>query len=308
MKIGIGIGDIASRPAEMSDLAAQAKRAEDAGFASVWLANIFGADALTAATVVGVATQRIAIGTGVVPTYPRHPFAMAQQAATVSAACGNRFTLGIGLSHQIVIENMLGMSYAKSYSHMKEYLAVLAPLIREGKVQHQGELYKVSCMLKVPGATPCPILIAALAPKMLALAGSVADGTITWMTGPKTLAEHIVPSIRKAAQEAGRPAPRIVAGLPITVTDDAAAARETAGKVFRTYGALPSYRAMLDREGAAGPAEVAIAGNEAEVNATLDRMAESGVTEFMAAPFSAKKDDDSVARTWDLLVKRIARG
>lgn len=308
MKIGIGIGDIASRPAEMSDLAAQAKRAEEAGFASVWLANIFGADALTAATVVGVATQRIAIGTGVVPTYPRHPFAMAQQAATVSAACSNRFTLGIGLSHQIVIENMLGMSYAKSYSHMKEYLAVLAPLIREGKVQHQGELYKVSCALKVPGATPCPILIAALAPKMLALAGSVADGTITWMTGPKTLAEHIVPTIRKAADEAGRAAPRIVAGLPITVTDDAAAARETAGKVFRTYGALPSYRAMLDREGAASPAEVAIVGNEAEVNATLDRMAEGGVTEFMAAPFSAKKDDDSVARTWDLLVKRIARG
>lgn len=305
MKIGIGIGDIASRPADMSDLGAQAKRAEEAGFASVWLANIFGADAMTAATVVGLATQRIAIGTGVVPTYPRHPFAMAQQAATVSAASGNRFTLGIGLSHQIVIENMLGMSYAKSYSHMKEYLAVLAPLIREGKVQYAGEMYKVTCGLKVPGATPCPILIAALAPKMLALAGSVADGTITWMTGPKTLAEHIVPSIRKAAEEAGRPAPRVVAGLPIAVTDDAAAARETAGKVFKTYGALPSYRAMLDREGAAGPAEVAIVGNEASVNATLDRMAASGVTEFMAAPFSARKDDDSIARTMALLQARL---
>jgi F420-dependent oxidoreductase-like protein len=308
MKIGIGIGDIASRPADMSELAAQAKRAEDAGFASVWLANIFGVDALTAATVCGLATKSIAIGTGVVPTYPRHPFAMAQQAASVAAACGNRFTLGIGLSHQIVIENMLGLSYAKSYTHMKEYLAVLAPLIREGKVQHAGEVYKVSCALKVPGAEPCPILIAALAPKMLALAGSVADGTITWMTGPKTLAEHIVPSIRKAAEEAGRPSPRIVAGLPMTVTDDVAAARETAGKVFRTYGALPSYRAMLDREGAAGPSDVAIVGDEKSVNETLDRMAASGVTEFMAAPFSAKKDDDSVARTWDLLVSRIKRG
>lgn len=307
MKIGIGIGDIASRPADFTELAAQAKRAEDAGFASVWIANIFGVDAMTAATVCGLATKTIAIGTGVVPSYPRHPFAMAQQAASVASATGNRFTLGIGLSHQIVIENMLGLSYAKSYSHMKEYLAVLAPLIREGKVQFAGEMYKVNCALNVPGAAPCPILIAALAPKMLALAGTVADGTITWMTGPKTLAEHIVPTIREAAKGAGRPAPRIVAGLPISVTDDAEAARQTAGKVFRTYGALPSYRAMLDREGAAGPADVAIVGNEAEVSATLDRMEEAGVTELLGAPFQTHKGDDTLERTWNLLVARAKR-
>src|SRR5690349_21673865 len=141
MKIDIGIGDIASRPADFTELAAQAKRAEDAGFASAWLANIFGVDAMTAATVCGLATKKIAIGTGVVPTYPRHPFAMAQQTLSVNGAIGNRFTLGIGLSHQIVIEAMLGMSYAKSYSHMQEYLAVLAPLIREGKVQFSGSSY-----------------------------------------------------------------------------------------------------------------------------------------------------------------------
>ena len=308
MKIGIGIGDIASRPADFSDLMAQAKRAEDAGFASVWLANIFGADAMTAATAVGLATKTIAIGTGVVPTYPRHPFAMAQQAMSVASATGNRFTLGIGLSHQIVIENMLGMSFAKSYTHMKEYLAVLAPLVREGKVQFQGEMFKVGASLKVPGATPCPIVIAALAPKMLALAGTVADGTITWMTGPKTLAEHIVPSVTRAAKEAGRPAPRVIAGLPISVSDDAAAGRETAGKIFKHYGALPSYRAMLDREGVEGAADVAIVGNEAEVTATLDRMQEAGVTEFMGAPFSTRKDDDSLARTWNLLAARAKRG
>jgi 5,10-methylenetetrahydromethanopterin reductase len=309
MKIGIGIGDIASRPADFADLAEQAKRAEEAGFASAWIANIFGVDAMTAATVCGLATESIAIGTGVVPTYPRHPFAMAQQAMSVNSVIGHRFTLGIGLSHQIVIENMLGLSFAKSYSHMKEYLAVLAPLIREGKVQFSGELYKVSAILNVPGSQPCPILIAALAPKMLALAGSVADGTITWMTGPKTLAEHIVPSIREAAKAAERPAPRVVAGLPICITDDAAAARESAAKVFRTYGVLPSYRAMLDREGAAGPGEVAIVGTSAEVGAALDRMAESGVTEFLGAPFQAKKgDDESLSRTWDFLAARAKRG
>jgi F420-dependent oxidoreductase-like protein len=225
----------------------------------------------------------------------------------VSSAIGNRFTLGIGLSHQIVIENMFGLSYAKSYSHMKEYLSVLAPLVREGRAQVEGSLYRVNATLKVPGATPCPILVAALAPKMLALAGSVADGTVTWMTGPKTLAEHIVPSIRAAAQAAGRPSPRIVAGLPICVSDDPDAARSTAGKIFRGYGVLPSYRAMLDREGAEGPADVALVGNEAAVGSTLDRLAEAGVTDYQAVPFATRKDDDTLARTRSFLIERIKR-
>ena len=213
MKIGIGIGEIATRPADMAGLAAEAKRAEDAGFASVWLANIFGVDAMTAATVCGLATKTIAVGTGVVPTYPRHPFAMAQQAASVSSATGNRFTLGIGLSHQIVIENMLGLSFAKSYSHMKEYLAVLGPLIREGKVQFEGEMYKVNTALKCR-RDALPDLDRRARAQDARARRQRRRRTITWMTGPKTLAEHIVPSVRQAATEAGRPAPRIVAGLP----------------------------------------------------------------------------------------------
>ena len=163
MRIGIGIGDIAGRAGDMDELVLQAQRAEEAGFSSVWLANIFGIDALTAAVVVGRATSKVMVGTGVVPTYPRHPFAMAQQAVSVNAAIGKRLLLGI----------------ARSYSHMKEYVAALAPLVREGKVSFQGELYKVNAQLRVPGSAPFPILLAALAPKMLALAGSVADGTIT---------------------------------------------------------------------------------------------------------------------------------
>ena len=304
MKIGIGIGELAGKSASMAELAAQAQRAQDAGFACAWFANIFGADALTAVTVCGLAAKQIAFGTAVIPTYPRHPFAMAQQAVSVNAAIGHRLSLGIGLSHQVVIENILGLSYQKSYSHMKEYLAVLAPLIREGKVEFAGEMFRVNATLAVPDSKPCPILIAALAPKMLALAGSVADGTITWMTGPKTLAQHIVPGITQAATAAGRPAPRIVAGLPIAVTQDAQGARDSAAKSFRMYGVLPSYRAMLDREGAAGPADVAIVGSEAEVTGQLDRLAESGVTEFIAAPFPVKGDDDVVERTWQVLAKR----
>ncbi|HEX2678313.1 MAG TPA: TIGR03564 family F420-dependent LLM class oxidoreductase [Polyangiales bacterium] len=310
MRIGIGIGDIAGRPADIGSIVAQAKEAEASGFASVWIANIFGFDALTLAAVVGAATERIEIGTGVVPTYPRHPYAMAQQALSVNAAAGGRFALGVGLSHKIVIENSFGMSFAKSYSHMREYLSVLAPLVRTGKVDFDGEQFRVHAGVNVPGSKPCPILIAALAPKMLALAGSVADGTITWMTGPKTLAEHTVPTIVKAAADSGRPAPRVVVGLPVAVSDDAAAAKEMAGKAFRVYGALPSYRAMLDREGAEGPADVAMVGDEAAVSRQIEHLAAIGVTDFMAIPYALglrEARDASIARTMTLLRRHATR-
>src|SRR5881628_2500981 len=187
MKIGIGIGDIAGAPAGVDGLIAQAKRAEADGFASGWFANIMGMDAIMAAALCARETKRIELGTAVMPTFPRHPHAMAQQALSAQAIAGGRFTLGIGLSHQIVIEGMLGLSFARPYTHMREYLAVLAPLVREGTVSHAGEEYRVTAQLAVPGARPCPILLAALAPRMLALAGGIADGTITWMTGPRTL-------------------------------------------------------------------------------------------------------------------------
>ena len=309
MKLSMGVGEIGGKPVDINDLIAQAKRAEADGFATAWMANIFGIDAMTALALIGRETSRIALGTGVVPTFPRHPTVMAQQALTTQAACGGRFTLGIGLSHQVVIEFMLGLSYAKSYTHMKEYMAVLAPLIRSGSVSYQGSEYRVNANINVPGATPCPILLAALAPKMLALAGSEADGTITWMTGPKTLREHTIPTINAAAANAGRPKPRVVVGLPVCVTEQTAKAREFAGQMFQIYGGLPSYRAMLDREGVEGPAGVAIVGNEDAVSAQLHHLAEIGVTEFLAAPFPAAPDDrESAERTRTLLVKLIQKG
>ena len=308
MRIGIGIGEIGGQPAGMSDLVAQAQRAERDGFHSGWFANIFGVDAITAAALVGRETTTIELGTAVVPTYPRHPFAMAQQALTAQAATNGRFVLGIGLSHQIVIETMLGMSFAKPFTHMREYLAVLAPLIRSGSVSYQGTEFRVSANLAVAGAAPCPILLAALAPRMLGLAGGEADGTITWMTGPKTLREHTIPRIAAAASAAGRRAPRVVAGLPIAVTTDVAAARQLAGQLFEIYGSLPSYRAMLDREGAEGPAHVAIVGDEADVSGQLERLAEIGVTDFLAAPYPVGPDPRaSLERTRSVLIQMAAR-
>jgi F420-dependent oxidoreductase-like protein len=281
MRIGTmaGAGDGSS----LDQLVAQAQRAESAGFASFWLANIFAYDAITVQALIGRVTRRIELGTAVVPTYPRHPLAMAQEALTANAASGGRFTLGIGLSHKIVIEDMFGLSYAHPARHMAEYLAALTPLLRGEAVDWKGEEYRVRGQLAAPGGAPVRLLVAALGPALLRLTGRYADGTITWMTGVKTLATHTVPVLRRAAEEAGRPDPRIVAGLPIALVRDAAAARESASKQFSIYGQLPSYRAMLDREGAAKPGDVAIVGDEKALRAGLAQLREAGVTDFCAA-------------------------
>ncbi len=313
MRIGIGIGEIALGQLDgmklgLPALIAEAQRAEGDGFSSVWVANINGFDALTALAVLGREMRTIALGSGVVPTYPRHPFAMAQQAMSTQAATGNRLLLGIGLSHKVVIENMLGLSWDKPFSHMREYLAVLAPLIQKGRVEFRGEQYQVNTMLKVNGAEPCPILVAALAPKMLALAGQAADGTVTWMTGPKTVRDHVAPRINDAASAAGRPKPRVVVLLPVAVTEDLDAARASAAKRYAVYGTLPSYRAMLDREGAQGPADVVLVGNEAALARQLDELAQAGATDFVASPFPVGEDKaGSVERTRAALLAYMKR-
>jgi F420-dependent oxidoreductase-like protein len=308
MRIGIGIGDIAGTPATVDDLVAQAMRAEADGFRSGWFANIFGMDAVMAAAICGRETNTIELGTAVVPTFPRHPVAMAQLALSAQAVARGRFTLGVGLSHQIVIEMMLGLSWAKPYSHMREYLAVLMPLLRGENVSHAGEEYRVNAGLAVPGvAGGCSVLVAALAPKMLALAGRETDGTITWMTGPRTLREHTAPRLREAAAAAGRPAPRIVVGLPVAVTSEVAAARRTAARQFQVYGTLPSYRAMLDREGAEGPADVAIVGDEDAVGGALEGVAAAGATDFLSVPFAVEGDPDAFERTRVFLARLAAR-
>ncbi|MFI6387015.1 TIGR03564 family F420-dependent LLM class oxidoreductase [Nonomuraea sp. NPDC050547] len=258
------------------------------GFASAWLSNIFGLDALTALAAAGGAAPGIELGTAVVPTYPRHPAVLAQQALTANAALGGRLALGIGLSHKIVIENVYGYSFDKPARHMSEYLSALLPLVREGEVSFQGETLKADVRLSTPGRG-LPVLIAALAPRMLHLAGAVADGTVLWMTGPKAVAEHIAPAVTAAAEEAGRPAPRIVCALPVCVTDDPAAARARAEEVFSGYGELPSYRAMLDKEGAGGPGDVAVVGDEDSVRAQIERLAEAGVTDFVASEYSGRE-------------------
>jgi F420-dependent oxidoreductase-like protein len=295
MKIGIGSVVVGNPKTTIDDLVDEVKSVEADGFDFFSLPNIFGHDAISVLSIAGRETSRIELATGVTPTPPRHPFSIAQQALTAQAACKGRFVLGIGLSHKVVIENMLGLSYAQPAKQMREYLEVLMPLAQGKPVAFSGDLYQVNGGLQCAGGTPLPVVVAALGPKMLAVAGRLADGTATWMTGVKTLGDHTVPSINKAAKEAGRPAPRVIAALPFALVKDAAAAREVANKVFAIYGQLPSYRAMLDREGAANPADVGIVGDEATLHAGLASLKSAGVTHFLASVYPA--DAGSIDRT-----------
>jgi F420-dependent oxidoreductase-like protein len=185
---------------------------------------------------------------------------------------------------------MYGMSYDNPARHMREYLSILMPLLRKEETQVEGETLTFNGAIDVADAIAPPVLLAALAPRMLELAGSVADGTVTWMTGPATLESHIVPSITEAAEKAGKRAPAVAVSLPVSVTNDPDAARERAAQDFVVYGYLPSYRAMLDREGAAGPADVALVGDEAAVGKEVQRIADTGATDFVAAEFGSRDD------------------
>jgi 5,10-methylenetetrahydromethanopterin reductase len=294
MRIGMFGGSI--NDGTIDDVVAEARQAEADGFASYWAPNIFGHDALTTLAIVGREVPRIELGTSVVPTYPRHPSAIAQQCLTVNAACEGRLTLGIGLSHKVVIENMLGMSYDKPVRHIRDYLGILGPLSRNEPVRYRGEEYSTNLSINAKGAPPFGIVVAALGPQMLKATAELADGTLTWCTGPNTLADHTVPTITAAAEAAGRPAPRVIAALPVCVTDDAESAKGRAAKVFEIYGSLPSYRAMLDREGAAGPEDIAITGSESEVVERIRALADIGVTDFAAVEFPGNPDEAAATR------------
>lgn len=291
----------------IDQLTKDVQAAERDGFHGVWFGQIFGGDTLTAIALVGAQTERIELGTGVIPTYLHHPFSLAQQALTVGAAAGGRFVLGIGPSHQPVVEQMWGLSYEKPARHVREYLSVLRPLMDEGHVSFSGDVYKVNGGLQVPDAKPVPIIISALAPIMLRIAGELADGTVTWMAGRKAIETHVAPRINKAAQEAGRPAPRVCVALPVAVTNDLEKTRERASQAFNIYGQLANYRRVLDIEGAEGPANVGIFGTAAEVEQQIRDFASVGATDLLAAVFPGSDDaEGSMQETRDLLKGLIA--
>ena len=302
MQIGVMV-EGHSKDADLQGCIARVQDLETRGFASAWLPHVFGLDAITASALAGQLTERIEIGTAVVPTFPRHPTALAQQALTAATSCRGRFTLGIGLSHPPVIEGLLGLSYQRRAKHMREYLAVLGPLLRGEPAHTRGDEYRVDLSLQVPGAPPVPVLVAALGDRMLQIAGSEAEGTILWMVGPRAIERHVAPKLRAAAREAGRTEPRIVAGMHIALTANPRAGREKIEKRLHVYGQMPSYRAMLEKEGPGGREHMALVGDESVLDAGLQRLRDLGVSDFEAS--IVRVEEGSEERTLRYLEKHL---
>jgi 5,10-methylenetetrahydromethanopterin reductase len=278
----------------------QARELRERGLTNLWSSQIFGPDTLTVLAIIGRELPELNLGTAVIPIQPRHPSMLAAQARTVQSAIGGALSLGIGLSHQVVVEGLWGISFDKPAQYMREYLDALAPMLRGEKVSVKGD--RVS--MNSPGVvgpkdvrTPS-LLVAALGPVMLRATGRLADGTCLWLTGPQTIKSHVAPTIIAAALEAGKPAPRIVAALPITVTSDISGARERTNEALAVYGTLPSYRAMMDREGAPTPADVALIGSREQVTDMIGALSDAGATEFSANPSG---NSDEVQATLELL-------
>ena len=304
MRIGLNATGLVQR-GSVAAFTEHALAAEADGFSSYWVAEhpTGGLDALTVLTVVGQQVERMELGTAVIPTYPRHPMVLAGQALTVQSAIRPRLTLGIGLSHKVMM-GMLGIEDAKPILHLRDFLSVLCPLLSTGRVSYEGST--ISCMAEVfkPATHPPQVLVAALGPQALAVTGALADGTSLAWVGAKTIRTHIVPSIADAAAKAGRVAsPRILATLPVCVTDDPAGIRERITKTSAMYAKLPSYRAMFEREGVTEPGDLGIVGSPAEVEDALFELSAAGVTDFAASEFTPTPDER--LRTRELL-KRLA--
>ncbi len=298
MRIGINGTGIAGRGLEA--IAAHAREADEQGFASYWLAQFMSADALTALAVIAQeAAPRIELGTAVVPVHGRHPLALALQALTAQAATRGRLQLGIGLSHRPIVEDQMGLSYRRPALYMREYLTALDSLLCTGEAKVDGELVRCDASVVRMSETPPPILLAALGPRMLELAGSASAGTNLWLAGARVLREHVVPRIREAAERAGRPAPRVVVGLPICVTGDVERARRDVQRAFGATSGFDSYQTVLAREGARGPEDVALIGDESHVAASIEELERAGATEFIAMELC--RTDEEAARTRGLL-------
>ncbi len=285
MRIGVMIGpergDTARKAARMLE---DIEWAEAAGLDTAWIPQIPGDfDALTAVTLMATRTSRIELGTAVVPVQAQHPVALARQALSVHAAAAGRLALGIGPSHHWIIQDMLGLPYERPAAYTRDYLDVLDAALRgPGPVDVENGTFTVHNPLGLGPTAPLPILVAALGPVMLNLAGERTDGTVLWMADERAVSEHVVPRITKAADGAGRPAPRVVAGIPVCLcgTSEVAAARERANRILGEAEISPNYQRVLEYGDARDVGDLCAAGDEAAIAARFRRFADAGVTDL----------------------------
>ncbi|WP_232666105.1 TIGR03564 family F420-dependent LLM class oxidoreductase [Pseudonocardia sp. TRM90224] len=278
MEIGLWVDE--NRP--LPEVLAAVDAVASSGVSRLWIAQRFGWDALTVLAAVGGRAPGVQLGTSVAMLFPKHPITLAQEALTVSAATGGRFTLGIGPGHRHDMEGVYGYPWERPADRVRERLQVLMPLLR-------GAGGSAVAQLSTPQAPPPPVLLSALGPVMLRIAGELADGTITAWAGPRALDEYIVPRLTAAA--AGRPTPQVVAGMCVCVTGDAEGARQRLTRLFGRASELPSYRAVLDRSGYATAADAAVVGDEETVARELRRYVDAGATEVQVAMVGSAEEN-----------------
>lgn len=310
MRIGVMVGPERGRyDSKVERMLADVRWAEESGLATVWIPQIPGEfDALTAAALAGTVTERIEIGTAVVPIQPRHPIALAQQALSVQAVCRGRFSLGLGVSHHWVIDEMLGLPYERPRAALADYLDVLEPaLAGPTTVKVDNDTYRVDCPLDVTDAAPTDVLLAALGPAMLRLAGERSGGTILWMADERVIGSHVAPILGAAAAAVGRTAPRIVAGVPVclcrpTEVDDAVA---RTNRILSEAEISPNYQRLMDHGDAHSVGDLLAAGSEAQIEARLGAFADAGATDLSVrvVPIGSNRDEllASSRRTRDYL-------
>lgn len=288
-------------------IVAQAKVAEEQGFTSLWYASNVAGDPLTAMAIAGRETSRIELGTAVLQTYPCHPLLQANRAAATAEAMGRPgFTLGLGPSHAALVRDVLGLSYDHPGRNTEEYLTIVTALLRGEDVDVTGHDWSAHTAGRMPPpGQPVPVLLSALSPRLLRVAGAVADGTVLWMASGRAIESHIAPKIFAAASEAGRPVPRIVAGLPVAVHDDETEARSAVAATAGMYAGMPNYQRIIETGGGTSPADIAVVGDEKAVRRQLAALIDVGATDIWAQPVGVGDDKPQRAqshrRTIDLL-------
>lgn len=266
----------------------QARRAYSAGVRQLWIAQQFDHDAISLAGYVGAAVPGLSVGTFVVPINPRHPLIVASLAQTAQAATGGNFSLGLGLGAHSPEQAAFGTTWPNTIGRLREHLQVLRSILDTGAVDFHGEEFTAAPQWPVTlaGGAPLPIYVAAMGPKALRVTGELADGTLPYLAGPRTLEEFIVPTIAAAAADAGRPAPKVIAAVPVLVTDDIDEGRARAAAALEFYTAIPSYARVIEREGVDSILELAAVGNAAEVTAQLRRYRSAGATDIVLSPLA----------------------
>lgn len=312
MRVGVMIGaERGDMARKVSKLAADIEWAESAGLDTAWMPQVpDDFDCLTMVSLMAAHSSRIELGTAVVPLQAQHPIALARQALSTHAVAGGRLALGVGPSHHWIIRDMLGLPYEKPAAYTRDYLQVLnAAIAGPGSVDVENDSFTVHNPTVLAADPPMPVLVAALGPVMLQIAGGLADGTVLWMADERAIGDHIAPKITKAAADAGRPAPRIVAGIPVCLCEPSRVdeAKNRANRILGEAEVSPNYQRLLERGDAQDVGDLCAVGDEAGILARMRRFADAGVTDLSVRllPIGDNRDElvASKRRTREMIAK-----